>query len=506
MTINVQEEYFVMLDQMVQKCREEITDSLAKLLSFSTVSGSKDPEEERASANEFSRAFSWLGSLARSMNLKWRNYDNRICVIEQPGGNDGVIGLPLHVDVVPSGDGWHYPAFGGMVENDIIYGRGAQDDKGPIIQMLYAIHCLNRLKLPFRRTVRLIIASQEETGVWSDVDFYLEKEPAPDMCIVADAEFPIGNGEKGLVDVKIDIHWENREAPSKPLQFRRISGGERSNVVPNRGEIIWEVTGSQAQGVSQSFKEYLKDFMKKHPGTDAFPLRMDRDPESQAKHLHITFLGKSAHGSKPEKGHNAVLDALLFYSTLPEQAPWISKTCKFLHESFSDLRGEKIGVDENHPFIGDTTINLGVLDIDADKASLVLNIRPTLGRPIPELVERIRKHVSDWAAKQGLRADVKIQGKAYEPLFLDPEEYPELIGALKTAFQRVTGKKPELTSSSGTTFAKAFPNSLCFGPILTPEEPSQMHQADEHLKIEDLLRNTKIYGYSLMLLACQLPS
>ena len=172
-------EQFLIFEGLVLESRGEMVENLAKLLMFSTVSGSTTIEEQRLHNNEISGAFSFLSSLVRQMGLSWRNYENRICVVEQPGGHE-VVGVPLHIDVVPSGEGWHYPAFGGMVENDVIYGRGAQDNKGPIIEVLYALHALKRLNLPFRRTVRLIIASQEETGNWSDVDLYLTKEPAPD--------------------------------------------------------------------------------------------------------------------------------------------------------------------------------------------------------------------------------------------------------------------------------------------------------------------------------------
>jgi succinyl-diaminopimelate desuccinylase len=493
-----------MLDQMVQRHREEMTENLAKLLMFTTVSGSSDPEERRASANEISRAFSFLNGLARRMEFNWRNYDNRVCVIEQPGGADGVIGLPLHVDVVPSGEGWRFPAFGGMVEDNVIYGRGAQDDKGPIIQMLYALYCLKRLQLPFRRTVRLIIASQEETGNWDDVEDYLQKEPAPDMCIVSDSEFPIVNGEKGMLDVKIQVHWESRGVEDAPLRFKRIFGGERPNIVPNRGEIVWEVTSGQAKGVSQSFKEYLLDYLKSHPGSDAFPLRMDRDPDSQVQRVHVTFLGKSAHGSKPDEGHNALLDTLLYYAGLPEQPAWVSKTARFFHDCFADLRGRFLGVAGSHPFIGETTVNLGMLEINDSSATAVVNIRPTLGVTTEDLVGRIRAKARAWADAEGLRVDVNAQGKAHNALFLDPAEHGEMIGALQTAFERVTGRKAELVAASGTTFAKAFPNALSFGPILRPDEPCLVHQADECVRVDDMLRNVKIYGYGLMLLATEI--
>ena len=499
------DEYYLMLDRFIQDSREEMVENLSKLLMFHTVSGSKDPEEQRLSQNEMSRGFSFLSGLARKMGFAWRNYDNRVCVIEQPGGNE-VIGLPLHLDVVPSGEGWHYPAFGGMVEDGVIYGRGAQDDKGPIIQMLYGLHAVKRLNLPFRRTVRLIIASQEETGNWTDVEFYLEKEPAPHVSIISDAVFPIVNGEKGMADIKIEIRWKEDLRQSPVIKFHRLVAGERSNIVPNRADISWEVPGGQARGVSETLKDSLETFLRTQQGADAFPLRVDTDPESRVRQLHVTFLGKSAHGSKPEEGHNAAVDALAFLATVPELPDPLLRAAKFLCEISSDHYAEKLGIAAEHGFIGKTTINLGIADVDHEKASVILNTRPTLGLTLREILETVQSRVGEWAKANGLEAAVSFVGKSYEPIYVNPKKHPELIYALKKAYSSVTGQEPELVAESGTTYAKAYPNSLCFGPVDPRDEKHLAHQADECVRIDHLVRNAKIYALALLLLGAELSA
>jgi succinyl-diaminopimelate desuccinylase len=498
-------EQFLVFERLVLESRDEMVENLCRLLEFSTVSGSQDPEEARVSSNEFSRAFSFLNGLARQMGFAWRNYNNKICVIEQPGGTE-VIGLPLHIDVVPSGEGWHYPAFGGMVENGVIYGRGAQDDKGPIIEMLYALHGLKRLNLPFRRTVRLIIASQEETGDWSDVESYLAKEPAPDFCIVSDADFPIVSGEKGMVDLKIEIRWPKEIEDYSALQFRSFVGGERPNVVPNRAEITWLVVGGQAAGVTATLKHFLGEYLQANPEADAFPMRIDTDPESGLRQVHFTFLGKSAHGSRPFDGHNAVLDALGFFANVPELPQPLVRTAKFLLESCKDIYGGGLGIAREHDFLGKTTSSLDILRIDAKSAAAIINIRPTLGVTSGQALETVRQRVSDWAKQNALQADVQFSGKPHEPLYVDPEKHPELIGALQEAYTRVTGKQARLIAKGGTTFAKAFPNAVSFGPVNPPEEKDLAHQADECVPIDALIRNAKIYGFVLLLLATDYKS
>ena len=61
------------------------------------------------------------------------------------GGGSPHICFAGHTDVVPPGDlgSWTYPPFGGVVEDGVLYGRGAADMKG-------AIACLRRGRARFR--------------------------------------------------------------------------------------------------------------------------------------------------------------------------------------------------------------------------------------------------------------------------------------------------------------------------------------------------------------------
>ena len=81
--------------------------------------------------------------------------------------------------------------------------------------------------------------------------------------------------------------------------------------------------------------------------------------------------------------------------------------------------------------------------------------------------------------------------------------FPELIGALRQAFTRVTGCDAPLVSKGGSTFAKAFPNAVTFGPVFPAEEEDLTHQVDERVSIDHMVRNAKIYGLSLLLLAAE---
>lgn len=75
-----------------------------------------------------------------------------------------------HMDVVPAGEGWTRPAYGGAVEDGRVYGRGAVDDKGPLAAMLAATLALHELRLPLRgRLVMCAVVDEEQASLGSRI-------------------------------------------------------------------------------------------------------------------------------------------------------------------------------------------------------------------------------------------------------------------------------------------------------------------------------------------------
>src|SRR5699024_854074 len=108
-----------------------------------------------------------------------------------------------HVDVVPVGTGWETDPFSPVIKDGRIYARGSSDDKGPGVAAYYALKMIKDLDLPVSKKIRFIIGTDEESG-WMCMDHYLANEPIPDFGFSPDAEFPIINGEKGILTVYVN--------------------------------------------------------------------------------------------------------------------------------------------------------------------------------------------------------------------------------------------------------------------------------------------------------------
>src|SRR5437016_3126929 len=92
--------------------------------------------------------------------------------IELPGPPGApVLGLVVHGDVQPVDEKqWTTPPFAGVIKNGYVHGRGAADDKGPLVDALLAMHALKGASLT--QTVRLLVGSDEESGS-QDIKTYL---------------------------------------------------------------------------------------------------------------------------------------------------------------------------------------------------------------------------------------------------------------------------------------------------------------------------------------------
>ena len=70
-----------------------------------------------------------------------------------------------HLDVVGPGDGWDTDPYKATLKDDgCLYGRGTDDDKGPVVEALYAMRCLKELGVELEHGCRLLFGTDEETG------------------------------------------------------------------------------------------------------------------------------------------------------------------------------------------------------------------------------------------------------------------------------------------------------------------------------------------------------
>jgi succinyl-diaminopimelate desuccinylase len=227
-----------------------------------------------------------------------------------------------HLDVVPAGKGWKYPPFGGVINDDVsdggvegtkIWGRGAMDDKGPAIVCLYCLKALKDNGITPLRKIKLIVGYNEECG-WKCIEHYNKVATMPKYGFTPDANFPVIYAEKGILH--FTTNFVINEAPMSAL-----NAGERANMVCDYAEAtLTRKAGAKLVG----YENPIAGTSFSYDNTTNI-LRVD---------------GKSAHGSTPHLGANALEAMLCILSTFHED-------CKKAYDLlFNDTSGLKALEDE----------------------------------------------------------------------------------------------------------------------------------------------------------------
>ena len=186
-----------LIDRYLNTYRQEIIDQTCKLIQIPSVRSGAT--EQYPYGTQCAQALDFCMRLARRKGLAVQNYDYYCVRADLSPATEGrQILFAAHADVVPPDRKGDFPPFGGVVRGDYIIGRGAVDDKGPLIALLYALAFYRQHNIRLRNRFSLLIGSDEESGM-SDIDHYLSREKAPDLAIAADDDFPVVKGESGQI-------------------------------------------------------------------------------------------------------------------------------------------------------------------------------------------------------------------------------------------------------------------------------------------------------------------
>lgn len=362
-------------------------------------------------------------NLAESLGFETRNYDGYAGEVTF-GNAAEEFAILAHLDVVPAGDGWTKPPFGGEISEGKIWGRGTVDDKGPAICCLYALKQLKDDGFVPAKKVKLIVGCNEESG-WECIEHYKQVAHLPETGFSPDADFPVIYSEKGILHVR--LHFPIERAP-----FYYLEGGSSSNMVC--------------------------DFCSATPKTLSIHRAKELGLEVSGK--KIIAHGKSAHGSTPNLGVNAILPVLRYFQ---EKNETVKKIIDFLFDDVFELKK----INDEIDFL---TLSPNLIKFRKNEIQIVCDIRYPAGMTLKQILPQLDR-----------------LGVCYETLHHQPplrlSQSSELVSNLLSVFEECTGQTAEPVSIGGGTYARALKNGVAFGPEMLGDEPV-IHQPNEHISIE----------------------
>ena len=187
------------LNNKIDELKNDLLNDIIDIVKIPSVEG--EPKEGFPFGENVADALKKALDISRKLGFETTNLDNYIGYAEYGQGEDYVCVIG-HIDVVPEGDGWIHPPYGGEIANDKIYGRGVLDNKGPIISALYGLYAIKEVGLKLNKKVRIIFGCNEESG-FNDIPYYLQKERPPIMGFTPDCKYPVVYGEKGMARLNL---------------------------------------------------------------------------------------------------------------------------------------------------------------------------------------------------------------------------------------------------------------------------------------------------------------
>ncbi len=450
----------------VLKRKHQIIEDLTKLIQINSELTTFDPNRKGAPFGEGTKeALDLMLSFGDRDGFDTVNLEGYAGHIEY-GNQKEFVGMIGHLDVVPAGNDWTYPPYGAEIHDGRMYGRGTEDDKGPTIAAYYALKILKELNVPLSKRIKLILGNDEETA-WRCMRHYFSVYPeSPVSGFIPDADFPLIYAEKGISRIFV----EGKLAKNDLID---VQGGFRDNMVPD-----------YATATLKNSKDYLgafHDFLSRKHYVGTAKVVEDN--------IFVKVIGKSAHGSTPQFGENAI--DRLFEFLIEQQVN--DQLVKLVNDLLlNDYLGIKLGVAYKDEEMGDLTNNFGVISTKNGEYQISLNLRYPNGVNFDQVVEHIRTAVKPYGAT------VKMD-KHQALLYKDPNS--ELVKTLMAVYQKHTGDhKAKPINIGGGTFARAMPNCVAFGPHFL-DKPTFIHQKNEFLDIDDFLLATIIYTEALYELA-----
>lgn len=369
---------------------------------------------------------------------------------------DGPLVLMAHYDVVPVDvtDPWTHPPFDGRIEDGWVHGRGALDDKGPLIVVIEAVENLLAEGFTPARDVYLSFGGDEEVygaaAARETAASLRDRGVVPWLVLdeggaVVPSIFPfvrgtaamVGVGEKGVLTLRLSTRGDGGHASAPP----------RRTAVTRIARAVDRLSPST--------------FPARTPSTISRMLRLFADQaDGPARILYRALAALPA------------VTARAFSAMGGEPAAMVRTTVAATMQS------------------GGTAAN-----VLPSQASATLNLRVALGETVDATVRRVRRRIADAT----IEVDV-LEGDEPSPeSATDNAQFALITEAVAASYPDAVTVPYIMMAASDSRHYHRFCDSVYrFAPLaMTAEQRGGIHGVDERVEIDALERGERFHRHLL---------
>ena len=378
------------------------------------------------------------------------------------------LGIWLHGDVVPEGDGWDFDPYNAVEYKGCIIGRGATDNKGQLAAAYNLLKIFKKLGIELKYNPAIYLGSNEESGMKDlsgvegnpDAKGFINLYTPPRLSLVPDSSFPVGYGGKGSMNISI--------RSKSALTSLSFTAGEDASPGLATARFFDSVSLSGASdkcSISEDGRE-------------------------------VSAFTPPRHAARPDPDGNMITNLTSFLIDSADICDSDKKILSVLRDISLDINGKGIGIATEHEILGNLTVFSKQAISKDGKIELFLNIR----YPIGITYEQICKKVSKFAEENGF--ETASASLSTNPYLMNKDS--EIVRMLFEVASSITGDPKQPYTLSGATYAHKLPNAYAFGGSgnCPPDDfkPGRggAHKIDESVSLDRLLRMMRIYARALI--------
>lgn len=435
----INEELLNQIDNYINSHRNEIINDLRELVEIPSVRGCETHDAPYGEACKLALDKSLELFEKNEFSGRWAK--SKKYITSEYGKNGKTIGLFGHCDVVAADGEWLYGEPFKLTERDgFLVGRGCNDDKSGIIQMLYAAKMIKELNIPMNNKLLFFVGACEEDGM-DDIADYVKNEIMPDLSIVPDGEYPYYSAEKSRARIMLEscIPFE---------KIKNIQGGKCYNVILSSVNVEYN-DGSR-----------------------------------------FTANGTGGHASHPEGSENAFVKYIEASFNDEKISDSDKELLKDAHTILNDYYGSGLGIDQVDSFWGKLTCANGIVRVKDKNLQVSLDIRygqSTSGEEILKLIQNKLK--GKWNV---------VESSFSTGYIIDENSQAATI--IRNVYSSLSGMDCECgIKTAGGTYSKFLDNSFSIGTVMPHPELKHgfkdghgpVHAPDEAMSEKGFLESIK---------------